>query len=121
VDYTAAIEAAIAAATGSGISYNSSTNVLTFTAGGATSISFTLTAVNDDLLDSGETIQVHLANATIVEGNVGITTPLATATISDLDQSLNFSVSVDDEGAESAERPLASAKRTPPTTPRPSR
>jgi hypothetical protein len=58
--------------------------------------------VNDDLLDSGETIQVHLANATIVEGNVGITTPLATATISDLDQSLNFSVSVDDEGAESA-------------------
>jgi hypothetical protein len=34
VDYTAAIEAAIAAATGSGISYNSSTNVLTFTAAG---------------------------------------------------------------------------------------
>jgi hypothetical protein len=78
--------------------------------------------VNDDLLDSGETIQVHLANATIVEGNVGITTPLATATISDLDQSLNFSVSVDDEGAESAGTAVGiSEEKQPPTTPRPSR
>jgi hypothetical protein len=102
VDYTAAIEAAIAAATGSGISYNSSTNVLTFTAGGATSLSFTLTAVNDDLLDSGETIQVHLATQRSSEGNVGITDAPGHRTISDLDQSLNFSVSVDDEGAESA-------------------
>jgi hypothetical protein len=54
-------------------------------AGGATSISFTLTAVNDDLLDSGETIQVHLSAPTITEGTVGITAPLATATITDLD------------------------------------
>src|SRR4029453_4359270 len=102
VDYTSAIETAIAAATGSGISYDAGTNTLTFTGGGATSLSFTVTAVNDDLLDSGETIQVQLSSPTITEGTVGIGTALATATISDIDQSLSFSVSVNDEGAEAA-------------------
>jgi hypothetical protein len=97
VDYTSAIETAIAAATGSGISYNAATNTLIFTGGGATSISFTLTAVNDDLLDSGETIQVHLSGATVDEGTASITTALATATITDIDVAVTFGITVTSE------------------------
>jgi VCBS repeat-containing protein len=97
IDYTSAIETAIAGATGSGITYNSTTNVLTFTGGGATSLSFTLTAINDDLLDSGETIQVHLSAPIITEGQASVAAALATATITDNDAAATFAVTVASE------------------------
>ena len=100
VDYTAAIETAIADAIaaldisnpGHGISYNSGTDTLGFTGGGLTSLSLTLTAVNDIDLDSGETIQVALSGAAINEGNASVTTALATATITDEDQAITITI-----------------------------
>jgi Ca2+-binding RTX toxin-like protein len=41
--------------------------------------------VNDDALDSGETVVVNLVSSAITEGTSSITTPTATATITDTD------------------------------------
>src|SRR4029078_1911875 len=105
-DYSPAIETAIASAiapwapSATNPTYNAATNTLTFTGGGLTSLSFVVTATDDNLLDSGETVVVSLGSPTIVAGPTPtITAPTATATITDVDSSVSFAVTVDDEGA----------------------
>src|SRR5439155_457076 len=81
----------------------------TFHAGGPTSLAFQVTATNDDLLDSGETIIVNLASASIDEGTATIpaATATATATITDIDVAVSFAVSVDAAGASISEENAA--------------
>jgi hypothetical protein len=86
----------------SGVTANSL--VVTWNAGDPAAFSVNLTAFNDDLLDSPENIVLTLSGQTVDEGNATLVAgdDSAVLNITDNDQSLNFSVSVDDEGAESA-------------------
>ena len=87
-DYTDDILNAIAtAATAAGVGFNTTTGVLTFTSASATTFNVTVSALNDDLLDSGETVQINLVagSATITEGNATIGTGSASTTITDID------------------------------------
>src|SRR6185503_10427335 len=108
-DYSPAIETAIAnaisaLAPGHGISYDATSNTLSFTGGGLSSLSFEVTATNDDDLDSPESITVSLGTPLVTEGSAAVsgTQGSATATITDIDQSVTFAVSVDDDGAEAS-------------------
>src|SRR5690606_37914245 len=118
VDYQAGLETAIAnaiaalPANANNPTYDAATNTLTFHAGGPASLAFTVTAVNDDALDSGETIIVHLENPTIVEGTASITTPTATSTITDVDAAVTFAVAVNDAGVSISEENAADNQAT---------
>ena len=56
---------------------------------------FAVDAVNDDVLDGGETIVATLSNATIDEGTASITTASDSVTITDIDESISFSIAAD--------------------------
>src|SRR4051794_24031154 len=78
-DYSPALDAAVAAAItalGGGANdptYVAATNTLTFHAGGPTSLSFQVSATNDDVVESpAETIVVQLNAASIDEGTATI-------------------------------------------------
>ena len=104
-DYSAAIESAIASAIGGlpaghGVSYDAGTNTLSFdnTSGtGVNSLSFTVTATNDDFVENpAETIVVSLGTPLVDEGSASITggQGTATATINDIDNAITFAISV---------------------------
>jgi len=109
VDYSPALDAAVAAAItalGAGANnptYDATTNTLTFHAGGPTSLSFVVTATNDNLVDSGETIVASLTGALITEGTATIATPTATSTITDIDAAVSFAVTVNAAGTSISE------------------
>jgi hypothetical protein len=91
-DFSPSLETAISnaiaalAADSNNPTYDAGTNTLTFFGGGPTSLSFVVTATDDDNLDAGETIAVNLASASTAAGpEPAITAPTATATIDDTD------------------------------------
>jgi hypothetical protein len=94
-DFSPSLETAISnaiaalAADSNNPTYDAGTNTLTFFGGGPTSLSFVVTATDDDNLDAGETIAVNLASASTAAGpEPAITAPTATATIDDTDSLL---------------------------------
>ena len=96
-DYTDDIVSAIAtAAAAANVGFNTTTGVLTFTSASATSFNVTISAINDAVPDSGETVQINLVagSATIAEGAAAIGTGAASTTITDIDQSVVFNVAV---------------------------
>ena len=58
-------------------------------------IAFTVNAVNDDLLDSSETIVATLSAETIDEGTASITTASDSVNITDIDEAISFSIAAD--------------------------
>ncbi len=87
-----------------GVSFNSSTGVLSFDENFAGSIfTFSLTAVDDDVPDDGETITGTLSNATVANGTAGITIASATTTITDIDAGVTYSISSTTTISEEAE------------------
>jgi hypothetical protein len=96
-DYSDDIVNAIAdAAAAANVGFDTTTGVLTFTSTSDTSFDVTVTAINDNLLDNGETVQIKLvaASATITEGDAAIGTGTATTTITDLDSTVTFKIAV---------------------------
>jgi VCBS repeat-containing protein len=97
VDYSPAIETAIAnaisgLAAGHGVSYNDATNELSFTGGGVSSLSFTVTATDDAFIENpDETIVVSLGTTDIDQGptpTIAAGQGTATATITDFDTNI---------------------------------
>ncbi|MQA64945.1 MAG: hypothetical protein GEU76_03445, partial [Alphaproteobacteria bacterium] len=91
-DFVATAQAALQAAADAtaGVSFDGTT--LTFTdAFAGTDLSFTLTAADDDLTDSPETLTVTLSNATAVNGTASAA-DAESVTITDLDQDIVISI-----------------------------
>jgi hypothetical protein len=97
-DYSPALASAIATAAAAtpGVSFNAETGVLTFT-GAANSLSFTVTAVDDNTVEGTETIVATLSNAGVTYGTASITTPSDTVDITELDAAVTFSVTTTSE------------------------
>jgi Fe-S cluster assembly iron-binding protein IscA len=92
-DFVAAAQAALQAAadTTAGVSFDGTT--LTFTdAFAGTDLAFTVTAADDDLTDSPETLNITLSNATAVNGTA-TAADAESVTITDLDQDITISIS----------------------------
>jgi hypothetical protein len=100
VDYDAFEQAVIdAAALESGVSYNSTTNVLTFDSDFDGQFDFTVDAIDDSLVEGTETIIADLSNATVSNGTASITTPSTTTNITENDAAVTFAVNVSSEDA----------------------
>ena len=56
---------------------------------------FTVSAVNDDLIEGTETIVATLSGQTIVEGTATITTPSDSVDITEIDEAISFSIAAD--------------------------
>jgi Fe-S cluster assembly iron-binding protein IscA len=92
-DFVAAAQAALQAAADAtaGVSFDGTT--LTFTdAFAGTDLAFTVTAADDDLTDSPETLNITLSNATAVNGTA-TAADAESITITDLDQDITISIS----------------------------
>ena len=97
-DYDPALAAAIAtaAAATEGVTFDSATGRLTFT-GSADSLTFSLTAVDDDAIEGPETIVATLSDAAITYGTAAIVTPSDAVTLTESDQAVSFAISADVE------------------------
>jgi len=96
VDYTLALYAAITAAiaalpAGHGISFDSGTGTLTFSEGGLTSLSFSVTAFDDTAVEGTEDILVNLSGETVSTGTAALVAGQETAhvDIQELDASIS--------------------------------
>ena len=81
---------------------------LTFTSASSTNVLVDLTAVDDALADSPETLTLSLGGQTIDEGTVGSAgTGPADLTITDIDQEVTFPITVASQTPGNAPPPLA--------------
>ncbi|MBR1227157.1 hypothetical protein JQ600_19690, partial [Bradyrhizobium sp. AUGA SZCCT0176] len=95
-DYSPALLAAlqtVADAT-AGVSLSGSTLTFDSSFVGST-LAFTVSAVNDDLIEGTETIVATLSNQTIVEGTAAITTASDSVDLTEIDQAVSFSMAAD--------------------------
>ncbi len=94
-DYDPALAAAIAtaAAATEGVTFDSATGRLTFS-GAADTLTFTLTAVDDDAIEGPETIVATLSDAAITFGTASIVTPSDAVTLTESDQAVTFAIGV---------------------------
>ncbi len=103
-DFVTAAQAALQAAADAtaGVSFDGTTLTFDDTFVGTT-LNFSVQAVNDDLTDSPETLTLTLSDATATHGTAtAADAEDVTITITDIDQAVTFSVTVDDEGTETA-------------------
>ncbi|OUR71561.1 hypothetical protein A9Q78_09185, partial [Methylophaga sp. 41_12_T18] len=96
-DFIVAAEAALLAAANAttGVSYAAGTLTYSDTFVG-TDLNFNVTAFNDDLLDSPETLNVTLDNATAVNGSA-TAADSENVTITDIDNAITFAINVTSE------------------------
>mgnify|MGYP003385673035 CR=1 FL=1 len=102
VDYNAFEQAIIdAAALETGVSYNATTNTLTFDNTSDNSFSFSVTAINDSAVEGTETIIGTLSGATVSNGTATITVPSTTTNITENDDiprnPVNDTITVEEE------------------------
>ena len=125
VDFNEVVAAINAAATAADLTVSNVTATsLTITWDGTDDAAFNvnLTAFNDALKDSGETLTLTLSAPTVTEGDASLVggQSAATLTILDNDASVTFAVQVNDEGPEllsQADEPLGESPAEAPSDP----
>jgi T1SS-143 domain-containing protein len=101
-DYTPTVFAAIQAVADAtaGVSFDSSTGVLTFESDAPSEISFTITAFDDSLIEGVENVVVTLSDPTILIGSAGVNPGQGSAEVDIISEDVDFNPTAGDSTAE---------------------